>query len=461
MPIVGFLLLLPYSCLVVMNQYLERLKKEARDLPKIPGVYLMKDEKDCVLYVGKASSIQDRVSSYFNPSANLGPRKQPLLDQVAVVEIIKCEDEWEALLTESRLIKDLRPRFNSMMMDDKTYPYLVVTMSEDFPKVIVTRTPADSCYKGARVFGPFTSVSELRQSVHLMQRIFKYRTCSLDIKESEPKNKSFRPCLLYATDQCTAPCNDQISRDGYREDIDDFIRFLNSKRSSMIKELKKEMENFSSCKEYEKAAIKRDQMRAIQNLDQRLKSHEDMWQTEVTMFSGDPANGILALQKVLDLENPVRCIEAFDIAHLAGKETVGAKACFIDGRPFKQKYRKYKIKTASNDDYAAMREIIIRRYREAGQGLELFPDVILIDGGKGQLSAAREAFDLLESKPPCVIGLAKKEEEIFLMDRSSPLKLSRNHTGLKLCQAIRDEAHRFARSYHHLLRQKSFFQEDS
>ena len=421
----------------------------------------MKDEKDRVLYVGKAKSLHSRVSSYFNPSTDLGPRKQPLLDSVKVIEFIKCEDEWDALLTESRLIKDLRPRFNVMLVDDKTYPYLVVTVREQFPRVLITRNPYDSSYQGSKVFGPFVSVNDLRHSMHILQRIFKYRTCSLDIKELDSKNKNFRPCLLYSTDQCTAPCNNQITVKNYRDDVNDFIRFMNSKRSSVLKELKEEMKSFSSCKEYEKAAVKRDQIRAIESLDHRLKDGSEFWGSEVSIFSGDPSLGAESLQKVLGLQRPIRCMEAFDIAHLSGQETVGSKVCFIDGRPFKDSYRRYKITTATNDDYGSMIELISRRYRDVGRGLELFPDVILIDGGKGQLAASREAFGQLGVQPPCVISLAKKEELIFTSCASEPIKLGRNHTGLKLCQAIRDEAHRFARSYHHLLRHKSFFQQDS
>ncbi len=443
--------------LINMTSRFQTLKKEAKYFPKTPGVYLMKDIKEHVIYVGKASSLSDRISSYFNPSTDLGPRKQPLLEEIYTIDVIECDGEWEALLTEARLIKDLRPKFNVLMVDDKTYPYLVVTIKEDFPRVLISRNPSDKSLKGARVFGPFVSVNELRHSLHILQRIFKYRTCNLDIKEEDPKNKSFRPCLLHSTDQCTAPCNNRISVGEYKKDISDFTNFLNSKRSAVLKSLQKEMESFSMQKEYEKASVKRDQIKAIKSLDHRLKDTNYDWRTEVSLLSGDPSKGVISLQKVLSLHKPVRCIEAFDIAHLSGTETVGAKVCFIDGRPFKEGYRRYKIKTAKNDDYAAMREIISRRYREVGKGLELFPDVILIDGGKGQLSASKEAFDSLGVKPPCLIGLAKKEEKIYLVDDLEPLKLSKNHTGLKLCQSIRDEAHRFARTYHHILRKKKLF----
>ncbi len=178
------------------------------------------------------------------------------------------------------------------------------------------------------------------------------------------------------------------------------------------------------------------------------------WQPEVTVFSGDPSQGLRSLQRTLGLEQPIRCMEAIDIAHLGGGETVGSKVCFIDGRPFKDGYRRYKIRSVDNDDYAAIREVVSRRYREAGEGNELYPEVILIDGGLGQLHAALEAFAPLAAKPPMVISLAKKEELIFVQRRGEPIRLGRENPGLKLCQAMRDEAHRFAQHYHHVLRRK-------
>ena len=180
----------------------------------------------------------------------------------------------------------------------------------------------------------------------------------------------------------------------------------------------------------------------------------DQWQPETESLYVEPQKGLESLRRTLELEDPIRCVEAIDIAHLQGGETVGAKVSFMDGRPFKDGYRRYKIRTATNDDYMSMREVISRRYRDAGEGLELYPDLIIIDGGKGQLSAAMEAFAILDKQPPLVISLAKKEELIYMVDRDDPIKLGRNNDGLKLVQAMRDEAHRFAQHYHHLLRNK-------
>ncbi len=440
---------------------LDALLKKARALPKTPGVYLMKDAKGVVVYVGKASRLPDRVSSYFVPSADLGLKKQPMLEVIDDFDTIECEGEWEALLTENRLIKDIHPRFNARLTDDKTFPYLVITVRDDFPGVYITRDPNAPEYKGARTYGPFTSVYALRESVQLLQRIFKFRTCTLDIVDGDPKNRHFRPCLLYPIKQCTAPCGAKIGQEAYREDIQRFIRFLDSKRSVMLRELRQEMQQASDALNFERAAVLRDQVKAIEKLDER-GSRKDNWQPETERFYHDPKKGLESLRRTLKLDRPIRCIECIDIAHLQGGETVGSKVCFVDGRPLKNQYRRYKIRTSApnspagkiNDDYASIREVVSRRYREAGAGHELYPDVVVIDGGLGQLHAAMEAFEDLDVKPPMVISLAKKEELIYVQAKREPIKLGRDNPGLKLVQSARDEAHRFAQHYHHILRQK-------
>lgn len=452
------------------EQRLSRLLRRARALPREPGVYLMKDHKGVVIYVGKAASLPSRVSSYFVPSADLGFKKAPMLDVVHDFDHLVCDGEWEALLAENRLIKDIRPRFNVRLTDDKTFPYLVVTRNEDFPRVFVTRNPAGLDedgephpeMKGARVIGPFTNAGALREAVTLLQRVFKYRTCRLDIVENDPKNKFFRPCLLYSIGQCTAPCADKISKPAYAEDVERFVRFLDSKRSVMVREMTTEMEAAANELNFEKAAAIRDQLKAIAKLDERASIGAG-WQPETEVSVIAPQKGLKSLQKTLGLAEPIRCLEAIDIAHLQGGETVGSKVCFVDGRPLKNEYRRYKIRSVDggNDDYASIREVVSRRYREAAAGNELFPDVILIDGGLGQLHAALEAFQTLGMTPPMVISLAKKEELIYVQQRTEPIRLGRDNPGLRLCQSIRDEAHRFAQHYHHVLRRKKTLEEDT
>jgi excinuclease ABC subunit C len=443
------------------REQLIRLLEKARMLSKVPGVYLMKDSQGRVIYVGKAASLPDRVASYFVPSADLGFKKQPMLSVVEDFEVIQCEGEWEALLVENRLIKDLKPRFNVRLVDDKTFPYLAITMREDFPRVFFTRNPSDPDLRGAKIFGPFTAVGALREAIQLLQRVFKFRTCSIDILEGDEKLRYFRPCLLYSIGQCTAPCAAKIGRDAYREDVDRFVRFLDSKRSVMLREMREEMERAAAELRFEKAATLRDQIRAVEKLDER-GTREMGWQPETEASFVDPKKGLRSLQKTLGMEQPIRCLEAIDIAHLQGGETVGSKVTFVDGRPLKNEYRRFRIKSVDggNDDYSSIREVVSRRYREAGAGHELYPDVILIDGGLGQLHAALEAFRSLDIRPPMVISLAKKEELIFVQDRAEPIRLGRENPGLRLCQAIRDEAHRFAQHYHHILRRKRTLEEE-
>lgn len=437
---------------------LDELLEKARHLPREPGVYLMKDAAGRVIYVGKATRLRDRVTSYFVPSAASGglgsPKKQPMLDVVEDFDVVPCEGEWEALLTENRLIKDIHPRFNERLTDGKSFPYLVITIKDDFPGVYITRDLTDPDFRGAKIIGPFTSVYALRESIQLLQRVFKFRTCHLDIREDDQTRQYFRPCILYPIKQCTGPCAARIDKGAYREDINRFIRFIESKRSVMLRELRQEMQAASEAQQYERAAVLRDQMQAIEKLDERGKRSQQ-WQPETEVFAADPRKGLESLAKTLGLSEPIRCIEAIDIAHLQGGETVGSKVCFVDGRPLKNEYRRYRIKTASpGDDYMAIREVVSRRYRDAGEGHELYPDVILIDGGLGQLHAAMEAFDQLDVKPPMVISLAKKEELLYTQTRHEPIRLGRENRGLRLCQAIRDEAHRFAQHYHHILRRK-------
>jgi excinuclease ABC subunit C len=288
----------------------------------------------------------------------------------------------------------------------------------------------------------------------MLQRVFRFRTCELTITPGDEKNKHFRPCILHAIGQCTAPCADRIAPEPYRADIDRFLRFVVSKRSGMARELHAEMEAAAKALDFEKAASLRDQLRTLEKLDQRA-SRDDGYQPETEITPVDPAAGCRSLQRMLGVEQQVRCIEGFDIAHLQGSATVGSKVCFIDGRPFKEAYRRFKVRTVTNNDYDALREVVSRRYRDAGDGHEVYPDVILIDGGPGQLSAAVDALSQLAVQPPTVVSLAKKEELVYIHGRADPLSLSRAHLGLRLLQQVRDEAHRFAQAYHHILRRKS------
>ncbi len=440
-----------------MEDRIERLAAKARALPKAPGVYLMKDAKGRVIYVGKSASLRDRVASYFQASTKLEQRKAGLLDYVVDFDILQTDSEVEALLAENRLIKDIQPKYNARLLDDKTFPYLMVTTGEDFPGVYVTREPQT---KGVKLYGPFTSVYALKEAVTLLQKAFKFRTCHLDIRDADDKRRFFRPCLLYPIKQCTAPCAAKVPKDTYREDITRLLKFLDGNKKSVVSEMEREMIEAAKDRNYERAARLRDEIKALTALDARArKGDQEYWQPE--SFVHDPKQGVGELGAALGLAEPPRIVEGIDIAHLQGGEMVGSKVCFIDGVPFKDGYRRYKINHGQgNNDYLSIQEVVSRRYREAGTNNELYPDVILIDGGLGQLHAALEVFKTMDVRPPMVISLAKKEELVYVQAKSEPLRLARNHLGLKLLQYIRDEAHRFAQHYHHILRRKSTFDED-
>jgi excinuclease ABC subunit C len=435
-----------------MDDRIAKLGEKARSLPKTPGVYLMKDEKGRVIYIGKSASLRDRVCSYFQSGSKLEFRKSGLLDQVVDFDVVQCDSEVEALLAENRLIKDIQPRFNARLLDDKTFPYLMVTTGDEFPGVFVTREPRT---RGVKLYGPFTSVYALKEAVTLLQKAFKFRTCHLEISEADDRRRFFRPCLLYPIKQCTAPCAARISKETYRQDINRLVRFLEGDTKTVLATMQKEMLEASEQLNFERAARLRDEIKALTALGQRAgKGEQQYWQPEA--FVTDPKEAMTKLQEVLDLPEPPRIVEGIDIAHLHGGELVGSKVCFIDGVPFKNCYRRYRIKHGQgNNDYLSIQEVVRRRYREAGVSNELFPDVILIDGGLGQLHAAMDVFKTMDVKPPMVISLAKKEELVYVQARSEPIHLPRNHSALRMLQYVRDEAHRFAQHYHHILRRKS------
>ncbi len=437
----------------------QALLNKIRHLPKTPGVYLFKDAQGRVLYVGKAKDLRSRVNSYFQNSTDLlatrGPEIAHMASLAVDLDFLDCETEVDALLQENRLIKDIQPPYNERLRDDKTFPYLEITTSDDFPGVYVTRKPR---IKGSKLFGPFTNAAGVRDAVNALQKVFRFRTCELEIIDGDERRRYFRPCLLHSIHRCTAPCGDRISKEEYRKDIERLKKFLSSKRSVVLRQLSREMERAAEQREYETAGKLRDEMKALESLSLSGDPQADV-QPEV--FYVDPAEGLAKLGEILGLDQPPRSVEGIDIANLHGQESCGSLVCFIDGKPFKGGYKRFRIKTVEGiDDYAMIREVVLRRYRHAAEGEELYPDVILIDGGLGQLHAALSAFDEMNIRPPMVVSLAKREEEIYIQARGRPVRLARNHPALRLLQQVRDEAHRFAQHYHHILRRKKTFDED-
>ncbi len=438
------------------KQNRDKIHRRVAELPKAPGVYLMKDAEGVVIYIGKANDLRGRVSSYFQPGADLagsrGPALVSMVGQVADIDFLQTDSEVEALLIENRLIKDTQPRYNVRMTDDKTFPYIEITTGEDFPGVSITRKPAS---KGVSLYGPFTAGAELRAALTLLQKVFRFRTCNLDIREADERRRFFRPCLLYSIKQCTAPCAAKVSRKDYRLQIKRLRQFLTSKRALVLRQLGRDMKAAAKRKDYEQAGLLRDQVRALESLAKRGRISD---QLQPESFYQDPRAGLDELGKLLKLASPPRVMEGIDVANIGGEQNCGSLVRFIDGKPFKVGYRRFKIKTvAGADDYASIAEVLSRRYRLAGEEHELYPDVILIDGGLGQLHAALEVLDKMAKKAPMVIALAKRQEEIYVQAKSKPIRLRRNSPALQLCQRIRDEAHRFAQQYHHVLRRKKTF----
>jgi excinuclease ABC subunit C len=430
--------------------------EKVRTFPTKPGIYLMKDAQGRVIYIGKAKNLRARAGSYFQKTAADDKRIKDWIGEVADVDFLEADSEVDALLLEARLIKDIQPRHNADLKDDKSFPYLQITTGEDFPRVNFTRTPLDH---GVKLYGPFPKAKALRGAIQVLQKVFKFRTCSLEIDEDDPRWRWFRPCLLSSIDQCTAPCNLRIDKETYRKDINRLRLFLDGKKAQVLREIEDEMKEASKALQFEKAGRLRDELKALQNLNLRgdLGKHA---QPEV--FYVDPRRGLKGLRKVLNLESTPRTIHGVDIAHLGGTETVGSLVTFIDGLPFKPGYRRYKIKSVPGvDDFASIREVVSRRIQGLQERDEPFPDIFLIDGGKGQLGAALAAFEALGVKPPTLISLAKREEEIYVPGRSEPIVLSRRSFALRLLQYVRDEAHRFAQHYHHMLRKKRTMGEDS
>ena len=434
------------------------LVSKIRGFPRSPGVYLMKDSRGRVIYVGKAVSLRQRVLQYFQPSADLEPKKEQMVGEVADVEVLPAESEVDALLQEARLIKDVHPRYNARLTDDKTFPYLEITTRDPFPGVYFTRTPRP---RGTKLYGPFTSAASLRSAIGELQRIFRFRTCGLDIRPDDPNLRYNRPCLLHSVRRCTAPCAGHIDKESYRKSIRRLRRFLEGKRTQVIRELTREMKDLAKALKFEEAARVRDQLRAIQALADRGRLDEHL-QPEVFPPTFSPEEGLKDLSELLGAAKPIRSIEGVDIANLSGRESVGAIVPFIDGRPFKSGYRRFRVRTVEGaNDFAMIHEVVHRRFRRLKEELSVLPDVLLVDGGPGQLHAAAEAIEKAGAAMPLVVSLAKREEEVYALGlaEKEPLRLARTRPALKVLQAVRDEAHRFAQHYHHLLRRKGLFGE--
>ena len=576
-----------------------------RQLPAAPGVYLMKGSDGRVLYVGKADSLRNRVRSYFGSRAPLDARIERMVSEVADVEYIVTDTISEAFLLECNLIKEHRPRFNIRLRDDKSYPFVKVTLGEDFPRIVRTRTLVRD---GSRYFGPYASASSVDETLKLLRKIFPFRTCDLEIPDG--KRVLERPCLLYHIKRCQGPCIQAIERAAYRATIERIVDFLEGRQEGIAAELRAEMQAHSDGLRYEQAAAARDKLRAVERTieQQKVAAFSRAEQDVVGMareegeaclqlfvvrngkmigrehFIVEGARGVtdgevltsflqqyyatserppreihlpllpadagalaaflsdrrgtavalrvpergekrrmvaLASQNAVEalareraewladagkrdaaleelatalgLRQPPERIECYDMSNISGTSAVGSMAVFVNGRPEPREYRRFRIRSGDTpDDFRMMAEVLRRRFsraarlrRETGAlslaavGAEeapeetgdegeadaggeratdagwALPDLVIVDGGKGQLSAAAGVMHELELEDVPLAGLAKRFEELFVPRRSAPIVLPRNSQGLYLVQRIRDEAHRFAITYHRSVRSRT------
>lgn len=546
------------------------LEEKLQILPTEPGVYLFKNKKGRVIYVGKAINLRNRVKSYFSSQHADSPKTQALVKNIADVEYLLTDSEVEALILESNLIKKHKPRYNIRLTDDKSYPYLRVTLQEDYPRLEITRSVKKD---GSRYFGPYTNVGAVQETLKLLKRVFPIRSCH---QERLPKRE--RPCLNAYIQRCTAPCQGLITKDEYRHMITEIILFLEGKQEALVQKLEKRMAEAAERLDFEKAAELRDQLLAIEKVREKQKivsgKFEDLdvlnyargaeracvqvffvrggkvMGRDHFLLEGEPArkgeegegteilsaflkqyyhqarvipsqillpeevaekevlqswleekrggkvvlripqrgykkellelagkNALESLQqetklreqrqqrekvaleeiaRALDLPEKLERMECYDISNLQGQEAVASMVVFEEGRPNPSQYRRFKIRTVEGpDDFASMAEVIRRRFAKALAGDERFsslPDLVIVDGGKGQLSAARVVMEELGVEQIPAVGLAEEEEVLFREGRAVPVVLPRDSQGLYLLQRIRDEAHRFALTYHRLLR---------
>lgn len=537
----------------------EELTEKVRMLPDNPGVYIMRNAQDTIIYVGKAVNLKNRVRTYFQSSRNQSPKVAAMVSHIATFEYIVTASEIEALILECNLIKKHHPKYNISLRDDKTYPYIRVNPREPFPRVLSTRSVKDD---GARYFGPYANAGAMHETLRLLKKLFPLRTC----KNLEQN----RPCLQYHIKRCLAPCAGKVTQEAYAEMIQSVILLLEGRNDDVVKKLRRDMTAAAENLEFEKAARLRDQLAAVEKVTEKqnvvtgagdqdvvglarseagacvqvffvrsgkligrdyfmLNGGEDesdaevlgafvqqyysrttfipqeillpreipdapvvtAWLTEqkgrrvvlevpqrgtkhdlVTMASGNAAMilkdqaeqktnrrqlnqaAVEELQRYLALERPPVRMECFDISHIQGSETVASMVVFEDGMPKKEDYRRFRLTTVDGpNDFASMQEVVGRRYRDAQQSSLPLPNLIVIDGGKGQLSASLEVIRGLGLTMP-VVGLAKRFEYIFQENCSDPVILPRYSPALHLVQRIRDEAHRFAITYHRNLRRK-------
>ncbi len=417
----------------------EKLQAKLKALPKQPGVYFHKDAQGKIIYIGKAAVLKNRVGSYFQQSRHRDFKTKILVGEIVDVDWITVESEVEALFLESEFIKRYMPKYNIDLRDDKHFIYIKIPMKDEWPVISYVRRPLDD---GAEYFGPFTSSDAVRKAMRQLRKVFPYVTHSVHPLPS-------RACLHYHIGLCPGPeCGATTTAD-YKRSLRRLMLYMHGKKTTLTSQIEKEMVRAAKKQLFELAADRRNQLRNLQALGKQMIFSDK----ESFDLSRDQA--LVGLADRLNLKGIPRRIECYDISHFQGTDNVASMVVFTDGAPNKEEYRRFKMRLGGNDDFAHMAEVIRRRF--SGKNLEkwLKPDLIIIDGGKGQLSAALKVLDEAKIMIP-TIGLAKREEEIIrrLEVGYESILLPHSSHVLQLLQRVRDEAHRFAVTYHGLLRGK-------
>ena len=421
----------------------EELIKFVKGFPDRPGVYLMRDEKGEIIYVGKAKSLRKRVSSYFRHT-HASPRLNKLVETIRDISTMRTETEIEALILENRLIKLYQPFFNVDLKMNERYAYIKIT-AEKHPRIIVTRVKMDD---GAVYIGPYVRVSEVRALLRLVERYLPLRSCG----GAEAKPQNGRPCMKYSLGRCLAPCCGLCTENEYRDRVADVALLLQGHGAELVERLRKRMDKAARELKFEEAAHLRDTIRAIwrvsrqQNTIPEIPSGKDnFWEV------------LNSMQKTFHLPVLPWRIDGFDISHSAGNFTVGVAVVFEQGYPNPSLYRKFNIRTVEGiDDFRSMKETLTRRYKRCLEGQEPLPQLILIDGGPVQLEFAMQALDELGIHNIPIISLAKEFEEVYMPNQKEPVRLDHTDPVLRLLQHVRDESHRFAITSHRTRRGKSF-----
>ncbi len=438
----------------------KNLEDKLKDLPKTPGVYFHKNKKGEILYVGKAAVLRNRVRQYFQSSRYRDPKTEALVAEIADIEWSEVETEIDALFLEAEMVRRYLPPYNILLRDDKSYVYVRINYNDSHPTVTITRRPLDD---KAKYFGPYSSGLSIKRALKLLRKAFPYSTHTGIM----PK----RACLLYHLGLCPGLEENKTTLDDYRGNLKRLIRYLKGERIVLTRQIEKEMKNYARQSEYEKAAHARNQLFALRNLSKQIIFSDK----EFLDISKDHA--LSGLADLLGLANIPRRIDGFDISHHGGTDTTASMVVFVNGIPDKAAYRKFKMRLPGNDDFAHMHETLTRRLSEKRRKEWGLPSLFLIDGGKGQLSSALRARDEAGLSNIPMIGLAKREEEIVVHLQRSAIALdykklheqqailnegkefatillpSNSHV-VKLLQRIRDESHRFAVSYHSVLKVK-------